>query len=554
MPNIFDTLAAEEPATDQLPEPASQTTGSGNVFDQIHAEEQGNIFDQIHAESQPRTQTPLTDQALNQSREAMRPKVTPEQVQGVLDIVKGIPGMVAQLPEAAYQGFKFASGMPQQQREVALDVLKKVIPEGQQLAADVNAPAGSREWTRGMIQLGMLATPGLELARELRGARIEPKVEPPPVQPRATTTQTVGWERRFQMVEPPPEAAPELAAAPTVEETLAATAPRVSPETGAEYFPEAGVGGAPEVPVTAETARIGGEQPYAIEPSYAQVEEPPTTLGVKEGTGGAEPPAGRSDYAIGEAQGAEAGGGVPPQEAVEPAATAEAGQAAGAPPVQVGISQARTEAELGAGSVEPGVGAEMGSGLEFGRKYINEGGDPRLPIRRATASGLVGRKEVGIVHAELERLRGERNAAAQLLEANPDNPTVRAAFDAADTAQRAWRKELQPVLTKASDALREAYAQSVPDADPATYQGLADIFDEHYKGTRDISPEMRTAMAKGARGVRQTREIANGEMAKVEQTLTRQLPKGKRVMTPEELDADLRSELENQFKDCVIGG
>jgi broad specificity phosphatase PhoE len=240
----------------------------------------------------------------------------------------------------------------------------------------------------------------------------------------------------------------------------------------------------------------------------------------------------------------------------EPGAQPEVAATTEKPPVQaatepVGISQARTEAELGKGSVEPGAGAEMGSGIDYGRQYINKGGDPRLPIRRAETSGLVGKNEVGIVHAELERLRGERSAAATALEADPTNPELQQKFAQADDAQRSWRKELQPVLTKASDALREAYAQSVPDADPSTYQGLANIFDEHFKGQREITPEMRTAMSRAASGVKQARAIANTEMANVEQTLTKQMG-GRKVMTPDELHADLQSVLRDQFKDCIL--
>jgi hypothetical protein len=193
----------------------------------------------------------------------------------------------------------------------------------------------------------------------------------------------------------------------------------------------------------------------------------------------------------------------------------------------------------------------MGAGLEFGRDFINKGGDPRLPIRRANTSGLVGKNEVGIVHAELERLRAERNAAAAALEANPGDPTLQQNFSVADDAQRSWRKELQPVLTKASEALKEAHAASMPDADVGTYQGLADLMDEHFKGERQVTPEMRTAMAKGARGVKETRDIVNGEMAKIEDTLTRK--SGKKAITPEELDARIRKRLETEFADCVLG-
>jgi hypothetical protein len=203
--------------------------------------------------------------------------------------------------------------------------------------------------------------------------------------------------------------------------------------------------------------------------------------------------------------------------------------------------------------VEPGVGAYIGSGLAHGRDYINKGGDPRAPIRRATATGLVGRNDVGIVHAELERLRAERASAAEAYQANPNDPALFQAFSAADDAQRAWRKELQPVLTKAGDTLREAQAASMPHADPSTYQGLADIMDEHFKGKRELTPQERTEMAKAARGVKESRKIAADEMTKVQDKLEGQVrAKGKKVMSPEELDADLKGELENQFKDCIL--
>jgi hypothetical protein len=58
-------------------------------------------------------------------------------------------------------------------------------------------------------------------------------------------------------------------------------------------------------------------------------------------------------------------------------------------------------------------------------------------------------------------------------------------------------------------------------------------------------------MAKAARGVKETRDIANGEMAKIEETLTRK--SGKKAITPEELDARIRKRLETEFADCVLG-
>ncbi len=214
----------------------------------------------------------------------------------------------------------------------------------------------------------------------------------------------------------------------------------------------------------------------------------------------------------------------------------------------VGISQARTEAELGAGSVEPGVGAELGSGLDFGRDYINKGGDPRLPIRRAESTGLVGRREVGIVHAELERLRGVRDQAAQIAEAHPEDLFAQDNLAKADEAQRAWRKELQPVLTKASDALREAYAESsVPDV--GTYQGLANLMDEHFKGQHDITPADRTVLQKVSKTVSEARqETVKAVNGAVEATARR----AKKTMTAAEFKADLAGVVKDFLKDCVL--
>ncbi len=225
--------------------------------------------------------------------------------------------------------------------------------------------------------------------------------------------------------------------------------------------------------------------------------------------------------------------------------SSQAQQAAETP---VGISQARTEAELGAGSVVPGVGSEMGSGLDYGRKYINAGGDPRLPIRRATSSGLVGKNEVGIVHAELERLRGERDVAAAAAEANPGDPVAQQNLANADNAQRAWRQELQPVLTKASDALREAYTEST-HPDVGTYAGLSNLMDEHFNGQHDITPQDRTTLQRVAKTVTDARtKTAKSVDSAVEATSR----KVKNVMSPDQLKADLAGVLKDEFSNCIL--
>lgn len=551
MPTVFDEIAAEDTGQ-SFSEPTAAPVG-GNIFDEIATEEKqsgGNIFDQIASEEGPKTDTPLTDNVLgriNKAAESVSPDWLKNFDTAAQEAVRSVPSMLKQLPEAAYQGVKFAAGMPDQQREVVQHILSQAIPAGQQVAADLQQPAGSHEWWRGMIQAGMMAAPALDLVPKLGGAVAEAEkppvqIEKPPVQPPEGRAFTEPTTARVQGVETADvtrtilDRRNELINEAQTLQEQADTAKKVTGTVPGEIQDRIdAINEELNRPATGDLLRSfpeGGEE-YAVQPGNAQVEAREPALGVQEGSGGEVQGAGRGDYDIGEAEGGAARGEVP--------ASAQG----------VGISEARTEAELGPGSVQPGVGAEMGSGFEYGRKYINSGGDPRLPIRRALTSGLVGKNEVGIVHAELDRLRSERDAAAAALEADPANPQLQADAAAADAAQRAWRKELQPVLTKASDALREAYAQSTPDADPATYQGLADLFDEHFKGQRDITPEMRTAMTKAARGVRQGQDIANAEMGKVEQILTKQM-RGKKIMTPKELDADLAGVLKEQFKDCII--
>ena len=187
-------------------------------------------------------------------------QVTREAIQGA---VKAVPGMIAQFPKGAYEAAKFLTGGVEQQAQVVAKVAGEAAGIGRQTAQDIQAPFGTPEFLRGAGQVAMMAAPGAELIRELRGARtvVTPEIEKPPIQETA--------------VEPPP----------------------------VQRQPQ---------PIEAQ---IGGTE-NAIEPSNAQVQEGGTPLGVETRPGGEEPTAGYSDYAQREAQGAagpELGG--TPQEA-----------------------------------------------------------------------------------------------------------------------------------------------------------------------------------------------------------------------------------------------
>ena len=118
----------------------------------------------------------------------------------VTDVARGVPGMISQIPEQAYQGIKFAAGGSQERVQVLGEALKQAISQGQQIAQDLNAPVGSREFARGAINLGMIGLPAVgELAGEfairpsLRDLAPTPEragIEPPPL-PTVPTTEPI---------------------------------------------------------------------------------------------------------------------------------------------------------------------------------------------------------------------------------------------------------------------------------------------------------------------------------------------------------------------------
>jgi hypothetical protein len=77
----------------------------------------------------------------------------------VQDVVYSLPGMVSQLPKMAYQGLKFAAGGAQERAQVGTEALTEAVSQGQQMAADVQSPLGSRESFRGIANLGLMAAP-----------------------------------------------------------------------------------------------------------------------------------------------------------------------------------------------------------------------------------------------------------------------------------------------------------------------------------------------------------------------------------------------------------
>jgi len=190
-------------------------------------------------------------------------------LQAAGDVAKGIVGGIAQLPKVAYEGIKFASGGPQERADVLKEALGEAIPMGQQIAKDVQSPLGTRESFRGLANVGMLALPGLELARELRAPTLSETIASPPV-------QTPMLDTLFGK-----EVSPEVAA---VNESL---------------------------------AQLEKDQPNAIEPSNAQIQAGETPLRVEAGTESGLPTASYSNNVVGETQGTAESGQIPARQGIE---------------------------------------------------------------------------------------------------------------------------------------------------------------------------------------------------------------------------------------------
>lgn len=167
----------------------------------------------------------------------------------------GIPGFLAKIPEFALQGTKLVQGTLQEKLQALSYLGKEAAPMGVQMAKDIESPLGSKESFRGFIQAGLMAAPGLELARDIRAGslgaklapvtgsevlpevpKVGPLIEAPPVQ-EIPVTPKVETSEVTPQTEPVPEAqqtpaesvsAPK-AELPDIEVTLNATTPKGEP-------------------------------------------------------------------------------------------------------------------------------------------------------------------------------------------------------------------------------------------------------------------------------------------------------------------------------------
>lgn len=215
----------------------------------------------------------------------------------------------------------------------------------------------------------------------------------------------------------------------------------------------------------------------------------------------------------------------------------------------IGVAETYAESELGKGAVIPGEGVTWQEARQYGTDQLNRGVDPRAPIRVAEKSGRSGWKEVGIVSAEYERRALDRRKAASELANDPTNPTLVRNYANAEKAQVDWRREMQPVLTKASDALRAAQGERYVNT--SDYQDLVDLaYRNMKKDIKELTPAERTGLARVAKDGQAADESALGAGEKMRQAARSE--SGGKTMTLDELRKASEDFVKSKLADCVV--
>jgi hypothetical protein len=214
-----------------------------------------------------------------------------------------------------------------------------------------------------------------------------------------------------------------------------------------------------------------------------------------------------------------------------------------------GVAEAYLKEELGDDAVIPGEGKTWQESRDYGKQFINEGGDPEAPIRVAKTSGRSGWREVGIVGAERERLSMERRKAARQLAQDPTNPQLLQGYTDAEKAQVGYIRKSQPVFTSAGSGLRATQGERI--VNPASYDDLVDLaFQSMGKKVKELAPQERRALARGANDIVRIDKERVDAADKVRQEVRKQA--GGKSMSLDELKNDTAKWLKEKMADCVV--
>lgn len=213
---------------------------------------------------------------------------------------------------------------------------------------------------------------------------------------------------------------------------------------------------------------------------------------------------------------------------------------------RVGIAE-RYREEQQPGSVIPGVGRTADEARTWGHDFINKGGNPYDVVNQRGAKRELW-QDVGVVRAEYERLSNVRRTAEDALEANPNDPQSQMALNNAELAQRQWSKDMQPVLTRAGDALRAA-TRSYP-REINSFSDFTDIVNDHFNGELELTPEQRTQLQKAVTAIKKGNVEATEARAKVTDAAVKKA--GGKTMPFEDLKTSLNQKMTKLMEECPV--
>lgn len=243
--------------------------------------------------------------------------------------------------------------------------------------------------------------------------------------------------------------------------------------------------------------------------------------------------------------------GVAPQESVptDPQAQSDISPAGGAiqePQLSTGIANRVLAAESKAGAIGPiesGEGMSWQEMVDLGREQLNKGANPLEIASRLKRTGRISPTDFAVIRAERERLAVESNKAADIAQADPNNPAARQALVNARAAETSWIREVvQPAKTATSDIFRGMQGEAPIDA--STFEGLRRrLVDVTGK---EPTPYQSAVMRNRVNKVRTAQGAEKAALGKLSQHVEKEFPN---IKTPS-LD-ELRAEMQKMAKELT---
>jgi hypothetical protein len=353
--------------------------------------------------------------------------------------------------------------------------------------------------------------------------------QPPPIPPEYA-------ERRFTMQDTPPEPPPQLAPAPPIEQTLGNIGqplpfnPELGPQPQAPDF---------QMPLQTDMAQSPNAQPlFPTPPPGTPLKGTPLV-----GPNGSTPAADAASASQ-----------VPPPVSIPPGderyagVTPQVASPEGNPP---GIANRYVEEQIYRGELPPeamatGTGTTARAAAEEARARLAQ--DPNLAFQaaRRIRNGSVQGGDTAILHAYNDQLAEGAAQARQASFANPGDPTLKAAADAAEKAHVQFLQDVKPLAGGLAQRIMVGFQGAYPP-DLSTYAGMYKEMTQLNEG-RPVPPEIRSNLYRRAQKAQKAAQAEKAAVDKLQQAMDKNLPK-RPVPTKEQM-ASRMEEFKRKVAPC----